>query len=781
MNSLINKITEGNAFALNIRQAVWRTLGGVIQPLLASELVDVHLYVGSGSSKSTATEYPVTADGDTISAIMPATLKRGVYRTWLTAIYQGREVASACEYAFEIVPFDERKGVFAPERIDGEPCVYLQGVSMSDAELEAQKTYYRALIKQKEEELKLLAKEREKLTNVAMQLDGVDESLEGISETLDGVAKEDTQLEIKKAVDLIKTEISIDDKLSIRNAIELKGGQSVYKNPENPALLELAKNVGTIPQKFMTLEPEGVRYDDPIEWSVFQGDLARDLAFAKAFQNKIDKEEGIPSILNSDVRYNGFLCSRIFVDTSLSNGNTRYLQLSKNEADAYILSYSGDERILIEFNEDEDVKVINIDFGKISDDGCIYLVFLYKEDEYKCSIERIGNGRIGNTFIGGHPLSVRFSKNNNQSYLSVVQLNITDRTDFYLNMYSYMSFLRNKSGIVQSASNYIYLSEMENILNFDNDIFISRVGLGLYMPKLSHIEFLKINDVLDLSYLNLSNIQTINILNLLTDSLTVLDLSNLKEIVTNTYNGVNRNYNVTSKYLSRINYDSLERVWQEGGRYSAATLYNYSILIKDIILPKLRISNSVLVAYSCGNLERVFLPELEQAAEIETIFGGSTLVERCENLIEFNAPKLKLFYSYGKAVINNCPKTRRIIVGDIYIIDDFDTRNAGLFVCKDLIMIKYAEIVTRNQNLRSWQPTNAINDTISTLVEDGEEFANNREKFLWNFRNYIIAMLHDYAGTGETRTLTLHSMVANVLTDEDKLAITNKGWILSIV
>ena len=112
-----NKITEGNAFALNIRQAVWRTLGGVIQPLLASELVDVHLYVGSGTSKSTATEYNVTADGDTISAVMPATLKRGVYRTWMTALYQGREVASACECAFEIVAFDEH-GIYAPERID---------------------------------------------------------------------------------------------------------------------------------------------------------------------------------------------------------------------------------------------------------------------------------------------------------------------------------------------------------------------------------------------------------------------------------------------------------------------------------------------------------------------------------------------------------------------------------------------------------------------------------------------------------------------------------------
>ena len=163
----INKITEGNAFALNIRQAVWRTLGGVIQPLLASELVDVHLYVGSGTSKSTATEYNVTADGDTISAVMPATLKRGVYRTWLTALYQGREVASACE----CVPFDERKGVFAPERIDGQPCVYLQGASMTDPEIEQYKARLFELQQQREQEVQALQEQKQKLSEVISSLE----------------------------------------------------------------------------------------------------------------------------------------------------------------------------------------------------------------------------------------------------------------------------------------------------------------------------------------------------------------------------------------------------------------------------------------------------------------------------------------------------------------------------------------------------------------------------------------------------------------------------------
>ena len=166
-----NKITEGNAFALNIRQAVWRTLGGVIQPLLASELVDVHLYVGIGSSKSTATEYNVTADGDTISAVMPATLKRGVYRTWMTALYQGREVASACECAFEIVAFDEH-GIYAPERIDGQPCVYLQGASMTDPEIEQYKARLLELQQQRDQEVKALEEERKRIADIVVQLDG---------------------------------------------------------------------------------------------------------------------------------------------------------------------------------------------------------------------------------------------------------------------------------------------------------------------------------------------------------------------------------------------------------------------------------------------------------------------------------------------------------------------------------------------------------------------------------------------------------------------------------
>ena len=98
----------------------------------------------------------------------------------------------------------------------------------------------------------------------------------------------------------------------------------------------------------------------------------------------------------------------------------------------------------------------------------------------------------------------------------------------------------------------------------------------------------------------------------------------------------------------------------------------------------------------------------------------------------------------------------------------------------DFIHFEFYETLDYTIRMDYWRPTNAINDSISTLVEEGEEFANNREKFLWNFRNYIIAMLYDHmpdgVSDGQTRSITLHTSVVNVLTEEDKAAITSKGW-----
>lgn len=764
----INKITEGNAFAINIRQAVWRTLGGVIQPLQASELVDVHLYVGSGSSKSTATEYPVTADGDTISAVMPATLKRGVYRTWLTALYQGREVASACECAFEIVPFDERKGVFAPERIDGEPCVYLQGVSMSDAELEAQKTYYRALIKQKEDEIALLAKEREKLTNVAMQLDGVDESLDGITETLDGVAKEDTQQEIKKALDLVKAEISVEDKLNIRAAIELKGGQSVYKNPENPALLELAKNVGTIPQKFMTLEPEGVRYDDPIEWSAFNADVAYAVSTAKAFQNRIDAEDGIPSVSNPENRYKGFVLFRIIPKyLAFDNNNNAYkFELLKKVCDAYMIQYANYTE-LIEFEPGEISRMYYFDLNNLAESDYVFLYMLFNQDDYTLSFDKTFHS--GDVVVGGHPILINITNSYSMNNC-LVQLNYSN-TNFSITKVGVQYAYLRTEGAINISAIFLYVdANCKKLTSNRNVLLQNNRAQGIYIPGVTKLEDFNIGNENKLNRVDFSAIEEIKNSSLL--GCAIVGFSNLKKI------GWPSSIDLSFNGNLGIDLSNLEIITFLGG---GSTKLFQNLSQDEITLPKLKSidadngswGNCYIYIFSNCNIKKINLPNLEALYAHRV---GRAFVTNGGVCYEIYAPKLRKSHSYDKSFFNTSTM-RKITVGNINELDSYD----GLKGCLDLIQIRFAEELTNSQKINSWQPSNAINANISTLVEEGEEFANNREKFLWNFRNYIIAMLHDYAGTGETRTLTLHSMVTNVLTDEDKLAITNKGWILSIV
>lgn len=763
-----NKITEGNSFALNIRQAVWRTLGGVIQPLLASELVDVHLYVGSGSSSSTATEYNVTADGDTISAVMPATLKRGVYRTWMTALYQGREVASACECAFEIVAFDEH-GIYAPERIDGQPCVYLQGASMTDPEIEQYKARLLELQQQREQEVQALEAERKRVAEVAAQMEDV--------------ATEKTQQLMVKQITTIAESTDISGLMNIKAAINLKGGQDVYSNPELPKLTELARNVGTIPQEFMSLKPEGVRYDDPVEWHAFNQDVAYAVEAARAMQNRIDAEEGIQSILHPDVKYKGF----ILVDVNLyclqydTNGHYYYMQFDNTYADAYMISYNGNAYSLVEWEVTEiKKKLVNIELDKMLGNEHFYLMLLYEDDAYTCTfpqIDYVRTSNLGDVVIGGHPSSVTMNPRNNVIRNCIIQLNVTDRTDFYINQAANFIYLRNKRGSVRAEGQFVYLEQYEEAEINDNMV-LNNYNHGIFMPRLQRIKNLKYSteygpikqsfDVSDIERLSYRN-----------DNALEVSFPNLVRI----YN----DFSVSGRRILKVSYPELLELKDTG-----VTLLNDSYISEEIELPKLEIINNMYRFYpaeSCRNLKRFSAPNLVYAYP-HYATNNSFQIRYCGSLEEIYMPKLRYFCSYdGTLVTNDCIKLRKITVGNIrhhqYNLGlSGDLGRNSLKDCVDLIQIRYAEIVDENQFLYAWRPTNALNDRISTLVEEGEEFTNNREKFLWNFRNYIIAMLYDHmpdgVSDGQTRSITLHKSVVDVLTEEDKAAITAKGWNLLV-
>ena len=740
-----NKITEGNSFALNIRQAVWRTLGGVIQPLLASELVDVHLYVGSGTSKSTATEYNVTADGDTISAVMPATLKRGVYRTWMTALYQGREVASACECAFEIVAFDEH-GIYAPERIDGQPCVYLQGASMTDPEIEQYKARLLELQQQREQEVQALEAERKRVAEVAAQMEDV--------------ATEKTQQLMVKQITTIAESTDISGLQNIKAAINLKGGQDLYSNPELPKLTELARNVGTIPQEFLKYTPEGVRYDDPVEWHAFNQDVAYAVEAARAMQNRIYAEGGIQSILHPDVKYKGFILFE-YTTAQLDYDNIKnsyYIQLSYDFADAYMLAYEAPDRCLIERGVYDASKIyLDINLEGVANYGHFYVFYLYKEDEYTASINVLSSNRyFFNVVIGGHPSSVSLS-GNIEIKGAFIQLNITEKTDYVFgsNVYLNMIYTRNKRGGMGMSRMYrVYLEQYEesdrNIINGDCYYLYAPnykrcSGSGNIKP--SNITNLELG-IEDGGFIE-SNVLRISLPNMKSCTgkfflfklyaLVNIDAPNLEEMIVNQYS-------------------------MEGG------ILAHNRTMKRFYLPKFKkieANTHHFMFYGNMALEEIYLPNFLTF----NATNKSQIATKCAKLERVIMPKLSRYWVTRDAAFESCESINKIVVGNV-------ESNViwGCIGANDLIHFEFAETLEYSINMSKWMPSNALNDTISTLVEDGEEFANNREKFLWNFRNYIIAMLYDYSGTSETRSITLHTSVVNVLTEEDKTAITSKGW-----
>lgn len=96
----------------------------------------------------------------------------------------------------------------------------------------------------------------------------------------------------------------------------------------------------------------------------------------------------------------------------------------------------------------------------------------------------------------------------------------------------------------------------------------------------------------------------------------------------------------------------------------------------------------------------------------------------------------------------------------------------------NLIDIECGAAFTKSVNNEWWNPTNALLTTSSSLVKDGEPFANNREKLLFNIREHIAANLPTIT---QGYSITFHAnMKAAILADQATTeAFTNKGWTIA--
>ena len=132
-------------------------------------------------------------ENDEVRADIPSTLKAGKYSVWLSAKYEGRDVACSYEDAFEIVKWSHPEA-FVAKKVNIPTAFYLYGGTMTDDELEALKEEYCERIQ--------LAKAAEKEFDHAKdEADAVAyEAVEGIPERFEGL-KEDVKEAVKDGLE----------------------------------------------------------------------------------------------------------------------------------------------------------------------------------------------------------------------------------------------------------------------------------------------------------------------------------------------------------------------------------------------------------------------------------------------------------------------------------------------------------------------------------------------------------------------------------------------------
>lgn len=585
---------------------------------------------------------------------------------------------------------------------------------------------------------------------------------------------------IQKLIQGLSESLDVSGLQNIKAAINLKGGQDVYSNPEQPKLNELARNVGTIPQEFLKYTPEGVRYDDPVEWHVFNQDVAYAVEAARALQNRIDAEGGIQSILHPDVKYKGFILFE-YTTEMLSYDSVRnaaYIQLSYDYADAYLLAYEAADKCLIEKKPDDAFKIyLDVNVEGVARYKHFYIFYLYKEDEYVANINSISGNRymFFNIVVGGHPTSVKMA-NMGEIRGALIQLNVTETTNFRVwdgDMTVRMSYLRNKRGnILLRASFRIYLEQYEE----SDGSIVSENAYYLYAPKLKTG---KENTAINLRNVMYAELGIEEGGMIFPGNCFHLSLPNFRKSTGfSALGGYSGPYNVA--ILDAPNYE--EHIGTPGiGYFEENHIIGGYRNLKRLYLPKFHTLESGdyhSMCYECRALEEIDLPLFETfTSQWQCVFAVG-----CPKLERVLMPKLHTLICRGhggRASIDNCPMLKKLIIGNV-------NSNViwGCVGALDFIHFEFSETLDYTIRMENWRPTNALDNSLNTLVDEGEEFANNREKFLWNFRNYVIAMLYNHmpdgVSDGQTRSITLHTSVVNVLTDEDKAAITAKGWNLLV-
>ena len=238
-------------------------------------------------------------------------------------------------------------------------------------------------------------------------------------------------------------------------------------------------------------------------------------------------------------------------------------------------------------------------------------------------------------------------------------------------------------------------------------------------------------------------------------SLQSVDLPSLTTI-----SGNSTFYKCTS--LQSVNLPSLTTINNSGSVFESCGS------LQSVELPSLTtINNSISVFESCGSLQSVKLPSLT------TIYNSGSMFTNCSSLQSVELPSLTTIDGNCLWLFKKCTKLQKLLIPQIEsIYYDRVFQN-----CISLNLIEIKQGTDFSLNFSSWNPTEALLTTSTSLVDEGESFASNREKLLYNIRTYIAARLKDMTGlTAPTFTFGADLKTAITEDAETLSAFTSKNF-----
>jgi hypothetical protein len=256
-----------------------------------------------------------------------------------------------------------------------------------------------------------------------------------------------------------------------------------------------------------------------------------------------------------------------------------------------------------------------------------------------------------------------------------------------------------------------------------------------------------------------------------------------------------------STNLRVLDFPKLETLFLTGGDGSAHGLWN--IKGEDtMVFPSLKSfynNSNASTIYNWADCRVLKFPVMER-----TTVKNVTWLTQMPSLEELYIPMF-VGFNNGKtsnpSFIDSCPVLKKVVLGKLEDnMKKGNNNNSMLFKdCPQVIHFEIGQNTDISLVLNLWNPTYALltedlteeitNEetgevttkvTLSnSLVEAGEPFANNREKFLYNFQTFLVDRLADRTGQSAL-ILTLSAEVYAALEAQDGQTIlatlTNKNW-----